>query len=216
MSTLRYILDNWDTLGPQVVTHLKIVAICMVVAGVLGLGLGVLASRSERFATFILAVTSTFLTIPSFALFGLLSIWFGLGNPPVIIGLILYALLPIVRNTRAGILAVDPAVTEAARGMGMSPPQELTRVELPLAVPVILAGLRQATVMIVAIATVGAAVGANDLGQPIFAALTRDTGTLEQVLAGIIPVALIGIIADLVLAAVQRALSRGRVTVAAT
>jgi osmoprotectant transport system permease protein len=216
VSTLRYILDNWDTLGPQVVTHLEIVAICMVVAGVLGLGLGVLASRSERFATFILAVTSTFLTIPSFALFGLLSIWFGLGNPPVIIGLILYALLPIVRNTRAGILAVDPAVTEAARGMGMSPLQELTRVELPLAVPVILAGLRQATVMIVAIATVGAAVGANDLGQPIFAALTRDTGTLEQVLAGIIPVALIGIIADLVLAAVQRALSRGRVTVAAT
>jgi osmoprotectant transport system permease protein len=216
VSTLRYILDNWDTLRPQVVTHLEIVAICMVVAGVLGLGLGVLASRSERFATFILAVTSTFLTIPSFALFGLLSIWFGLGNPPVIIGLILYALLPIVRNTRAGILAVDPAVTEAARGMGMSPLQELTRVELPLAVPVILAGLRQATVMIVAIATVGAAVGANDLGQPIFAALTRDTGTLEQVLAGIIPVALIGIIADLVLAAVQRALSRGRVTVAAT
>ncbi|HWF57492.1 MAG TPA: ABC transporter permease [Candidatus Dormibacteraeota bacterium] len=216
MSTLRYILDNWDTLGPQVVTHLEIVAICMAVAGVLGLGLGVLASRSERFATFILAVTSTILTVPSFALFGLLSIWFGLGNPPVIIGLILYALLPIVRNTRAGIMAVDPAVTEAARGMGMSAVQQLTRVELPLAVPVILAGLRQATVMIVAIATVGAAVGANDLGQPIFAALTRDTGTLEQVLAGIIPVALIGIIADLVLAAVQRALSRGRVTVAAT
>ena len=216
MSTLRYILDNWDTLGPEVVIHLEIVAICMVVAGVLGLGLGVLASRSERFATFILAVTSTILTVPSFALFGLLSIWFGLGNPPVIIGLILYALLPIVRNTRAGIVAVAPAVVEAARGMGMSRLQVLTRVELPLAVPVILAGLRQATVMIIAIATVGAAVGANDLGQPIFAALTRDTGTLEQVLAGIIPVALIGIIADVVLAAVQRALSRGRVTVAAT
>jgi osmoprotectant transport system permease protein len=216
VSTLRYILDNWDTLGPQVVIHLEIVAICMVVAGALGLGLGVLASRSERFATFILAVTSTILTVPSFALFGLLSIWFGLGNPPVIIGLILYALLPIVRNTRAGIVAVAPAVVEAARGMGMSRLQVLTRVELPLAVPVILAGLRQATVMIIAIATVGAAVGANDLGQPIFAALTRDTGTLEQVLAGIIPVALIGIIADVVLAAVQRALSRGRVTVAAT
>jgi osmoprotectant transport system permease protein len=98
----------------------------------------------------------------------------------------------------------------------MSRLQVLTRVELPLAVPVILAGLRQATVMIIAIATVGAAVGANDLGQPIIAALTRDTGTLEQVLAGIIPVALIGIIADVVLAALQRALSRGRVTVAAT
>lgn len=216
MSTLRYILDNWDTLGPQVVTHLEIVAICMAVAGALGLGLGVLASRSERFATFILAITSTILTVPSFALFGLLSIWFGLGNPPVIIGLILYALLPIVRNTRAGIVAVAPAVVEAARGMGMSRIQVLTRVELPLAVPVILGGLRQATVMIVAIATVGAAVGVNDLGVPIFAAVSRDTGTLEQVLAGIIPVALIGIIADVVLAAVQRGLSGGRVTVAAT
>jgi osmoprotectant transport system permease protein len=216
MSTLRYILDNWDTLGPQVRTHLEIVGICVVVAGVLGLGLGIAASRSARFAAFILAVTSIILTIPSFALFGLLSIWFGLGNPPVIIGLILYALLPIVRNTRAGILAVDPAVTEAARGMGMSRLQVLTRVELPLAVAVILGGLRQATVMIVAIATVGAAVGANDLGQPIFAALSRNTGALEQVLAGIIPVAVIGIVADLVLAAVQRLLSKGRVAVAAT
>jgi osmoprotectant transport system permease protein len=216
VSTLRYILNNWDTLGPQVVTHLEIVAVCMLVAGVLGLGLGILASRSERFATFILAVTSTILTVPSFALFGLLSIWFGLGNPPVVIGLILYALLPIVRNTRAGVVAVAPAVVEAARGMGMSPFQVLSRVELPLAVPVILGGLRQATVMIVAIATVGAAVGVNDLGVPIFAAVSRDTGTLEQVLAGIIPVALIGIIADLVLAAVQRGLSGGRVTVAAT
>jgi osmoprotectant transport system permease protein len=216
VSTLRYILNNWDTLGPQVVTHLEIVAVCMLVAGVLGLGLGILASRSDRFATFILAVTSTILTVPSFALFGLLSIWFGLGNPPVVIGLILYALLPIVRNTRAGVVAVAPAVVEAARGMGMNRIQVLTRVELPLAVPVILGGLRQATVMIVAIATVGAAVGVNDLGVPIFAAVSRDTGTLEQVLAGIIPVALIGIIADLALAAVQRGLSGGRVTVAAT
>jgi osmoprotectant transport system permease protein len=216
MSTLRYILDNWDTLGPQVATHLEIVGICVAIASVLGLGLGVLAARSDRFAALVLAVTSTILTVPSFALFGLLSIWFGLGNPPVIVGLILYALLPIIRNTREGIVAVDPAVAEAARGMGMSREQVLRRVELPLAVPVILAGLRQATVMIVAVATVGAAVGANDLGQPIFAALGRSTGTIDRVLAGVIPVALIGIFADTALAAVQRTLSKGRVAVAAT
>ncbi|MDQ6846215.1 MAG: ABC transporter permease [Candidatus Dormibacteraeota bacterium] len=216
MSTLRYISDNWDTLGPQVATHLRIVAICVAVAAILGLLLGIASARSPRVAVLTLAVTGTILTIPSFALFGLLSIWLGLGNSPVIVGLILYALLPIVRNTRVGILAVAPAVTEAARGMGMNRVQVLTRVELPLAVPVILGGLRQSTVMIVAIATVGAAVGANDLGQPIFAAVSRDTGTLEQVLAGVIPVALIGILADTVLAAVQRGLSRGRVTVAAT
>src|SRR5207253_672596 len=140
-----------------------------------------------RIGTAVLAVTNTIITVPSFALFGLLSIWVGLGNPPVIVGLILYALLPITRNTRAGIVAVDPAVVEAARGMGMNPAQVLSRVELPLAVPVILAGLRQATVMIVAIATVGATVGANDLGQPILAAIGRSTGTLDAVLAGIVP-----------------------------
>ncbi|MGH7721666.1 MAG: ABC transporter permease [Candidatus Dormibacteria bacterium] len=216
MSTLRYILDNWDTLGPQVVTHLEVVAVSVGVATAAGLMLGIVAARSERFATLVLAVTSTILTIPSFALFGLLSIWFGLGNPPVIIGLILYALLPVVRNTRAGILAVDPAVVEAAYGMGMSPVQVLARVELPLAVPVILGGIRQTTVMVVAIATVGAAVGVNDLGQPIFSAIGRSFGSVDSVLAGVIPVALIGILADLALAGAQRLLSKGRVAVAAT
>ena len=150
---------------PQVVVHLETVGLCALIAGVLGVLLGIVAARSDRFATVILAVTSTILTVPSFALFGLLSIWFGFGNPPVVIGLVLYALLPIVRNTRVGIAAVDPAVTEAARGMGMSQLQVLTRIQLPLAIPVILGGLRQATVMIVAIATVGAAVGRQQPGR---------------------------------------------------
>jgi osmoprotectant transport system permease protein len=186
------------------------------VAAAVGLLLGVVAARSERLSVVILGVTSTILTVPSYALFGLLSIWLGLGNPPVIVGLILYALLPVARNTRAGILAVDPAVVEAARGMGMSGTQVLTRVELPLAVPVILGGIRQATVMVVAIATVGATLGANDLGQPILSAIGRSFGSVDAVLAGVIPVALIGIFADLILAGAQRALSRGRVAVAAT
>src|SRR5579864_9144879 len=213
MSTVQYIADHWDTLGPQVVTHVLIVVISVVSAAAVGLVLGILAARSERIGALVLAVTSTLITLPSFALFGLLSIWVGLGNPPVIIGLALYALLPITRNTRAGILAVDPAVVEAATGMGMSRWQSLLRIELPLAVPVILAGLRQATVLAVAIATVGATVGANDLGQPILAAIGRTSGTVDAVLAGIIPVALIGILADLTLAAIQRGLARGRVVV---
>ena len=216
MSVFRYIADNWDTLGPQVETHLLIVAISIAIAAAIGLVLGVGAARSSWFGTVVLAVTSTLITLPSFALFGLLTIWVGLGNPPVIVGLALYALLPITRNTREGIMAVDPAVVEAARGMGMNGTQLLTCVQLPLAVPVILAGLRQATVLVVAIATVGATVGANDLGQPILAAIGRSTGTLDAVLAGIIPVAAIGILADLALAGLQRVLSRGRVAVAAT
>jgi osmoprotectant transport system permease protein len=216
VSVFSYIADHWSELGPQIQTHLEIVAICIVITSLIGLGLGIAAARIEPLSTAILAVTSTILTIPSFALFGLLSIWFGLANPPVIIGLILYGLLPVTRNTRAGILAVDPAVTEAARGMGMNAREVLFQVELPLAVTVILGGVRQSTVMIVAIATVGATVGVNDLGQTILSAIGRSTGTIDAVLAGILPVAAIGVIADLLLAAVQRLLSKGRVSVAAT
>ena len=216
MSVFQYISANWGLIGPQIATHLEIVGECIAVTSLIGLGLGIAAARSEPLSTVILAVTSTILTVPSFALFGLLSIWFGLQNPPVIVGLILYGLLPVTRNTRAGIKTVDPAVTESARGMGMNPRQVLLKVELPLAVPVVLGGIRQSTVMIVAIATVGATVGVNDLGQTILSAIGRSTGTLDAVLAGIIPVAAIGILADFVLAGIQRALSRGRVSVAAT
>jgi osmoprotectant transport system permease protein len=191
-------------------THLKIVAICMAVATVAGCGLGVVAARSEPFASVSLAVTSTLLTVPSFAMFGLLSIWLGLGDAPVEVGLILYALLPVLRNTRTGITSVDPAVVEAAEGMGMGRGQVLLRVELPLALPVILAGIRQATVMIIAIATVGAAVGSNDLGQPIFEAIRANSNTYEKLLSGVLPVAGIGIVADLLLGGIQRSLLRGR------
>jgi osmoprotectant transport system permease protein len=216
VSVFQYISANWSSIEPQIVTHLEIVGECIAVTSLIGLGLGIAAARSESLSTVILAVTSTILTVPSFALFGLLSIWFGLANPPVIVGLILYGLLPVTRNTRAGIRAVDPAVVESARGMGMNSRQVLFRVELPLAVPVVLGGIRQATVMIVAIATVGATVGVNDLGLTILSATSRSTGTLDAVLAGIIPVAAIGIFADSILAGVQRLLSRGRVSVAAT
>ena len=215
MSTLRYIWDNWDTLGPEVRTHLAIVAATMAVAGLVGLVLGVLAARRRWVAAVSLATTSTIITVPSFALFGLLTIWLGLGNAPVICGLILYALLPVVRNTMTGLRAVDSAVLEAARGMGMRPAQVLLRVELPLALPVILAGLRQATVMVVAIATVGAAVSSDNLGRPILAAVGRTEGSIERLLSGVLPVAAIGVLADLGLAALQRALSRGRITPAA-
>jgi osmoprotectant transport system permease protein len=205
---LSYLGQNWTTLGPEVETHLEIVVVAMVVATVIGLFLGILSARSARVSGVALSVTGTLLTIPSFALFGVLAISFGIGNRPVVVGLILYALLPILRNTMVGIQAVDPAVLEAARGMGMRPGQTLRRVELPLALPVILGGLRQATVMIVAIATVGAAVGANNLGQPIFAGI-RDTNRLE-IISGIIPAAVIGLLVDAVLGGMQRAFQRGR------
>ena len=213
MSALQYIADNWGTIGPEIVTHLLIVVACMAAATIVGVGLGILSARNERVSAVALGTTSVILTIPSFALFGLLTIWLGLGNAPVVVGLALYALLPVTRNTRAGILGVDPAAVEAARGMGMSGRQILTRVELPLALPVVLAGIRQATVMVVAIATVGATVGADDLGRPILNAVGRTTGSYERIIAGILPVAAMGILADAVLAMFERSLRRGRVAV---
>ncbi|HXO66660.1 MAG TPA: ABC transporter permease [Candidatus Dormibacteraeota bacterium] len=216
MDLIRFILDNGDSLIPQTLDHLQIVAVTMVISAATGLTLGIVASRSPRLGEGVLGVASTLLTIPSFALFSVLTTLFialglQIGDPPVIAGLVLYAQLPIIRNTRAGITAVSPSVLESARGMGMTNGQVLTRVELPLALPVILGGFRQATVMIVAIATVGAAVGSPNLGRPIVDTLQR-SGSSLPILAGITGVAIIGIGADTLLGGVQRLLSRGRIT----
>ena len=208
MSFPTYMAANWDTLGPQIVTHLQIVLISLAIAGSLGILSGVIAARSSRFSTAAVAVTSAILTIPSFALFGALAIWLGIGNVPVEVGLILYALLPILRNTNTGIRAVDPAIVEAGRGMGMRSDQILRRIELPLAFPLIIAGLRQATVLVVAMATVGAAVGSNNLGQPIFAGIRGFDR--YAILSGVLPVVAIGIIADAGLGGVARLLSHER------
>lgn len=213
MSFPQYFANRWDTIEPEIVTHLQIVAISIVVAAVFGLVLGIVAARSMRFSAFAIALTSAILTIPSFALFGALTIWLGIGNLPVEIGLILYALLPILRNTQTGIRGVDPAIVEAARGMGMSPRQVLSSVELPLALPLIVAGLRQSTVLIVAIATVGAAVGSNNLGQPILEGIRGSDR--YAILSGVLPVAAIGLVADGVLAGAERALNKGRLVAAA-
>lgn len=216
MDLIRFILDNGDSLIPQTLDHLQIVAVTMVISAATGLTLGIVASRSPRLGEGVLGVASTLLTIPSFALFSVLTTLFialglQIGDPPVIAGLVLYAQLPIIRNTRAGITAVSPSVLESARGMGMTNGQVLTRVELPLALPVILGGFRQATVMIVAIATVGAAVGSPNLGRPIVDTLQR-SGSSLPIVAGITGVAIIGIGADTLLGGMQRLLSRGRIT----
>ncbi len=200
--------DNWDMLEPQIVTHIQIVLITVAIATVVGIALGVAASRNRRFSVIATAITSAILTIPSFALFGALAIWLGIGDLPVEVGLVLYALLPVLRNTETGLRAVDPAIVEAARGMGMRRDQVLTKVELPLALPLIVAGVRQASVLVVAIATVGAAVGSNNLGQPIFAGI-RGTDRYA-ILSGVLPVVAIGIAADAGLSGIQRLLSRGR------
>jgi osmoprotectant transport system permease protein len=189
--------------------HAAIVGAAMGIAVVAGLCLGVVAARRRVFAVVALTVATSVLNVPSLALFGLLAVWLGFFNPAApVVGLALYAVLPILRNTYTGIRSVDPAARSAAAGMGMTPSQVLLRVELPLASPVIVAGLRQATVMTVGIATVAAAIDPRGLGVPIFHAL--GTYAREQIVAAAIPAAALGIATDAVLAGGERLVRRSR------
>ncbi len=180
--------------------HLILVAIAMVVAIAIGIPLGIFITRQPRLAPPILGIANALQTIPSLAIFGfLISVPFfgGIGKNPAIVALILYALLPLIRNTYIGINNVDSAVREAAVGMGMTDWQLLTQVELPLAAGVILAGIRVATVISVGIATIAAAIGGGGLGVFIFRGLA--TVDSQLILAGAIPAAAIALGADFAL-----------------
>ncbi len=173
-------------------------------AVVIGLPLGVLVSRRPAWRRPVLGLTNVFQTIPSLALFGLLIPFFGIGAWTAVTALVVYALLPIVRNTYAGITGVDPAVREAGRGMGMTNGELLRYVELPLAAGVILAGVRVATVVSVGIATIAAAIGAGGLGVYIFRGVAMVDDTL--ILAGAVPAALLALLLDGLLGLAERRL----------
>jgi osmoprotectant transport system permease protein len=182
---------------PLTLEHLWLVLIAIGVAAFVAIPGAVALTRRAHLRSMMLGITSILQTIPSLALFGfLLPLPFigGIGRHTAIIALCLYALLPILRNTLVGILGVDPAVRESAVGMGMTSGQILWQVELPLAVPAILAGLRIATVATIGTATVAAAIGAGGLGVFIFRGIaTVDTAT---VLAGAVPAAILALVAD--------------------
>jgi osmoprotectant transport system permease protein len=188
--------------------HLVLVGIAVGVAVAIGLPLGVAATRDRRLEAAVLGVANVLQTIPSLALFGFLipvPVLGGIGASTAIVALTLYALLPIVRNTHAGIRAIDPALREAARGMGMTDRQLLTRVELPLAAGVIVAGIRVATVISIGIATIAAAIGAGGLGVYIFQGLAMVDDTV--ILAGAVPAALLALLADAALGRLARRLT---------
>jgi osmoprotectant transport system permease protein len=184
--------------------HIGLVAISTAIAALIGLPLGVLVARRPAWRRPVLGLANVFQTIPSLALFGLLIPVFGIGAWTAITALVVYALLPIVRNTYAGIAGVDPAVREAGRGMGMTDGELMRLVELPLAAGVILAGVRIATVVSVGIATIAAAIGAGGLGVYIFRGVATVDNTL--ILAGAIPAALLALLADALLGLAERRL----------
>jgi osmoprotectant transport system permease protein len=189
--------------------HLWLVGISTLIAVALGVPLGILLTRRPRMKAFVLGSTNVIQTIPSLALFGLLLPlpWLGArADRLAIVALALYALLPIVRNTFVGIAGVSAPVREAAEAMGLTSGQLLMKVELPLASPVILAGIRTAMVITIGVATIAAAIGAGGLGEFIFRGIAMvDNGVI---LAGALPAAAMALVADLCLSGVEKLLAR--------
>lgn len=202
MNFIEFVLDNLSELGQQTLEHIGITFLSLALAVMIAVPVGIWITRRERWSSLVLGITGIFQTIPSIALLGFLIPILGIGVKPAIFALLLYALLPILRNTYTGILGVDAAVKEAAIGMGMTPWQVLTKVELPLAMPVIFAGVRTATVINVGVATLAAYIGAGGLGEFIFGGIALNN--TNMILAGAASAALLAIIFDQLLALLNR------------
>jgi osmoprotectant transport system permease protein len=200
-SLLDFMRQESGKLASQTLTHIGLTFISLLIAIAIGLPLGILIAHKRKLSGSVLGIAGVFQTIPSIALLGFLIPILGIGAKPAIFALLLYALLPIIRNTYTGITGVDATIKEAARGMGMSYSQILLKVELPLAMPVILAGIRTATVINVGVATLASLIAAGGLGEFIFGGISLNN--TNMILAGAIPAALLAIIFDFLLSKVQ-------------
>src|SRR5437867_2348315 len=215
--TVQGLMTFWRAHASEVATliaqHVALVAASTLAAVAAGVPLGILAARRPRVGGPLSAAASVVQTIPSLALFGFLlplPLVGGVGARTALTALILYALLPVIRTTAAGLRAIDPAILEAATAMGMTPRQSLLRVELPLALPAIVAGIRVATVVGVGTVTIAAAIGAGGLGEYIYRGLSMVDATV--ILAGAIPAALLALVVDGSLLWLERQLSSRRRT----
>lgn len=210
MNFFDYVSKNWERIGFLLIQHIEVVLISVGIATVISLLIAVLTERLPRMRTLFMSTTSTFLTIPSFALFALMIPVFGLGVMPTIVALSIYAIYPILRNAVTGLESVPAGLLDAAQGMGMKPISRLARVKLPLAWPIILNGIRISTIMIVATAAIGAAVRGPGLGELIFTGLSRIGGAnaLNEALSGVVGVALVAGILDLIFIFIGRITTR--------
>ena len=199
----QFMAQQSDKLWDQTITHVGLTCISLLLAVAIGLPLGIWIAQRKKAAWLVLGIAGVLQTIPSIALLGFMIPLLGIGSLPAIVALFLYALLPVIRNTYTGISGVDPAITESALGMGMNQWQVLTRVELPLAMPVILAGIRTATVINVGVATLAAYIAAGGLGEFIFGGIALNN--TNMILAGAIPAALLAILLDFLLSLIQKA-----------
>ncbi|WGY73134.1 ABC transporter permease [Burkholderia cepacia] len=210
MSVFDYLASSWPELLQLTLQHMWLVAIAVGCAIVAGVPLGILINRHDWLAGPLLGIATVVLTLPSIALFGLMIPFFsrfglGIGAAPAITAVFLYSLLPIMRNTYLALHNVDAGIKEAGTGIGMTSWQRLRLVDLPLAVPVILAGVRTAVVMNIGVMTIAAVVGAGGLGTLILRAIGQSS--MMKLLVGAVLVSLLAIVADRLLQMLQRALT---------
>lgn len=195
----EYLSANHAHLLELTQQHLLITVISLGIGTVLGISFGILGYLQPRLRGLILGTAGLLLTVPSLALYALLVGLLGLGAVPVVVALTLYSLLPIVRNTITGLAGVDPAITEAAQGQGMGPSRRLLIIQLPLAWPVIVTGVRVSAVIVVGIAALGAIVNGPGLGEVILEGMRRvgSPVALNMALAGTFGVVLLGVLLDI-------------------
>jgi osmoprotectant transport system permease protein len=187
-----------------IVEHMALVSIAILISTVLGVIMGVIAYWVRFLDSVILWVSEVLQTIPSLALLALLMIIFGLGDITLIVGLVLYALLPIVRNTYTGLKNVSPHLKDAARGMGMSKMQRLFKVEIPLSFPLIFSGIKIALVNSLSVAVMGVLIGANGLGTIIYRGI--QSRNMENILTGAIPVVVMALVFDFGMSKIEKQL----------
>jgi len=207
LSDWSFFMEHRAEILGATLEHLELVLVSMLIALLIAVPLGMFIVQRPALRAVSIGIANVFQTIPSLALFGfLIPIPFigGIGKRTAIVALVLYALLPILRNTYVGLSEIDPAVLEAAEAMGMTPAQIMLRVRFPLAFSIILAGIRTATVLTIGIATIGAAIGAGGLGTFIFRGVALVSDSL--ILAGAIPAALLALLADFFLGLLERRL----------
>lgn len=210
MEVLNFIAGNWMVILGLAGAHLSIVIVAVGFAILTGVPIGIAITQNKRIASVILYVASIIVTIPSIALFGLMipilsKIGQGIGWLPAVIAILLYSQLPIIRNTYTAITNVDPALREAAIGMGMTPMQRLMRLEIPIALPVIMAGVRTAVVMNIGVAAIAAYIGAGGLGVLIARGISQSDP--RQLIAGAVAVSILAIVADWSLLKLQKRLT---------
>ncbi|MBA3324734.1 MAG: ABC transporter permease [Rhodobacteraceae bacterium] len=210
METIQFIFANLGVIGNLALQHISIVAVAVGLAILTGVPIGIAITQNKKAADVVLYVASIIVTIPSIALFGLMIpvlslIGQGIGWLPAVIAILLYSQLPIIRNTYTAITNVEPALRESARGMGMTPLQRLWRVEIPIAVPVIMAGVRTAVVMNIGVAAIAAYIGAGGLGVLISRGISQTDP--RQLIAGALAVSLLAIAADYALLLLQKRLT---------